>query len=225
MYTWADIPWSQTQTQSILTSHHIVHIVSISDLSEIGDGEEESGSGGGDRILRTAYSGGDEKGESEEEDERRWRWRWRRDAMGSGIHSQPSDSTTGADRSDIPCSIFPRGSQQRRRIWCHFSYIRSRPSALPHTTIEFRKSCTNLNLTCWFSFIFSFSPQPHIVINCAAISVPRACEVDPAGAMATNVPTSLVDWLSRSTVAAATDHPYQSPCVTLLIHMSTDQGN
>ncbi|KAL6591543.1 hypothetical protein ACP70R_050046 [Stipagrostis hirtigluma subsp. patula] len=29
--------------------------------------------------------------------------------------------------------------------------------------------------------------QPHVIVNCAAISVPRACEMDPDGAMATNV--------------------------------------
>lgn len=64
--------------------------------------------------------------------------------------------------------------------------------------------------------------HPDVVVNCAAISVPRACEVDPASAMATNVPTSIVDWLSRSAIAG-TDHPHQSPYTTLLIHMSTDQ--
>ncbi|XP_068646191.1 uncharacterized protein [Aristolochia californica] len=54
--------------------------------------------------------------------------------------------------------------------------------------------------------------QPDIVINCAALSVPRACEVDPDGAMAINVPSFLVNWL-----ASLTDNN------TVLIHLSTDQ--
>ncbi|KAK3159533.1 hypothetical protein QOZ80_2AG0151240 [Eleusine coracana subsp. coracana] len=54
--------------------------------------------------------------------------------------------------------------------------------------------------------------EPHVVVNCAAISVPRACEMDPDAAMATNVPSSLVNWLLSS---GKTD--------TLLIHLSTDQ--
>ncbi|KAE8779855.1 methionine adenosyltransferase 2 subunit beta [Hordeum vulgare] len=54
--------------------------------------------------------------------------------------------------------------------------------------------------------------QPHVIVNCAAISVPRACEMDPAAAMATNVPSSLVDW----SLSFGNDK-------TLLIHLSTDQ--
>lgn len=53
-----------------------------------------------------------------------------------------------------------------------------------------------------------------MVVNCAALSVPRVCEVDPAAAMSINVPTSLVNWL---TSLKEKD--------TLLIHLSTDQGN
>lgn len=52
-----------------------------------------------------------------------------------------------------------------------------------------------------------------MVVNCAAISVPRACEVDPAVAMATNVPSSLVNWLLSF-----------DGCDPFLIHLSTDQG-
>ncbi|KAK4382111.1 dTDP-4-dehydrorhamnose reductase [Sesamum angolense] len=33
--------------------------------------------------------------------------------------------------------------------------------------------------------------QPDVVINCAALSVPRVCEMDPEAAMSINVPTSL----------------------------------
>ena len=55
--------------------------------------------------------------------------------------------------------------------------------------------------------------QPDVVVNCAALSVPRACEVDPEAAMSINVPTSLVKWLLSFKEKS-----------TLLIHLSTDQG-
>jgi len=54
--------------------------------------------------------------------------------------------------------------------------------------------------------------QPDVVVNCAALSVPRACEQDPDSAMSINVPTSLVNWLSSFETNK-----------TLLIHLSTDQ--
>ncbi|CAA7017368.1 unnamed protein product [Microthlaspi erraticum] len=54
--------------------------------------------------------------------------------------------------------------------------------------------------------------QPDVVVNCAALSVPRTCEQDPVSAMSINVPHSLVNWLS--TLASNK---------TLLIHLSTDQ--
>ncbi|XP_039125011.1 LOW QUALITY PROTEIN: methionine adenosyltransferase 2 subunit beta [Dioscorea cayenensis subsp. rotundata] len=63
-----------------------------------------------------------------------------------------------------------------------------------------------------FEAISQFFGQPHVVVNCAAISVPRACEVDPAVAMATNVPSSLVNWLLSF-----------DGCDPFLIHLSTDQ--
>lgn len=52
-----------------------------------------------------------------------------------------------------------------------------------------------------------------MVVNCAALSVPRACEMDPAAAMSVNVPSSLVNWLSSLEESDS-----------LLIHLSTDQG-
>lgn len=55
--------------------------------------------------------------------------------------------------------------------------------------------------------------QPDVVVNCAALSVPRACEMDPAAAMSVNVPSSLVNWLSSLEGSNS-----------LLIHLSTDQG-
>ncbi|XP_030930213.1 methionine adenosyltransferase 2 subunit beta isoform X2 [Quercus lobata] len=54
--------------------------------------------------------------------------------------------------------------------------------------------------------------QPDVVVNCAALSVPRVCEMDPAAALSVNVPSSLVDWLSNFKEGS-----------TLLIHLSTDQ--
>lgn len=54
--------------------------------------------------------------------------------------------------------------------------------------------------------------QPDVVINCAALSVPRVCEMDPEAAMSINVPSALVTWLSSF-----------EPSNSLLIHLSTDQ--
>ncbi|KAI3693353.1 hypothetical protein L6452_33188 [Arctium lappa] len=54
--------------------------------------------------------------------------------------------------------------------------------------------------------------QPDVVVNCAALSIPRVCETDPTVAMSVNVPSSLVKWLSSFTTSD-----------TLLIHLSTDQ--
>lgn len=51
------------------------------------------------------------------------------------------------------------------------------------------------------------------MINCAALSVPRECEMDPEAAMSINIPTTLVKWLSSFRESN-----------TLLIHLSTDQG-
>lgn len=56
--------------------------------------------------------------------------------------------------------------------------------------------------------------QPDVVVNCAALSVPRVCENDPDSAMSINVPSSLVNWLSSFTENKE----------NLLIHLSTDQG-
>lgn len=53
-----------------------------------------------------------------------------------------------------------------------------------------------------------------MVVNCAAISAPSSCEMDPATAMSVNVPSALVKWL----LSFGNDN-------TLLIHLSTDHGN
>ncbi|MCO5610828.1 hypothetical protein L7F22_065070 [Adiantum nelumboides] len=55
---------------------------------------------------------------------------------------------------------------------------------------------------------------PRAVINCAAVSIPRECELDPVGARAINVPHALLSWLSS---ISGRDTP------PLLIHLSTDQ--
>ncbi|PRQ57889.1 putative dTDP-4-dehydrorhamnose reductase [Rosa chinensis] len=69
------------------------------------------------------------------------------------------------------------------------------------TGFEFFECHTAL-FCCW----------PDVVVNCAALSVHRACEMDPAAAMSVNVPSSLVNWLS-----SLEESNY------LLIHLSTDQ--
>ncbi|KAF3541464.1 hypothetical protein F2Q69_00021284 [Brassica cretica] len=56
--------------------------------------------------------------------------------------------------------------------------------------------------------------QPDVVVNCAALSVPRVCEQDPDSALSINVPSSLVNWLSSA---------FPTKNKTLLIHLSTDQ--
>ncbi|XP_027906882.1 methionine adenosyltransferase 2 subunit beta [Vigna unguiculata] len=63
-----------------------------------------------------------------------------------------------------------------------------------------------------FEAISNTFGQPDVVVNCAAISVPRPCESDPATAHAINVPSSLVQWLQSF-----------EKRTTLLIHLSTDQ--
>ncbi|XP_020680198.1 methionine adenosyltransferase 2 subunit beta [Dendrobium catenatum] len=63
-----------------------------------------------------------------------------------------------------------------------------------------------------FESISNTFGEPHVVVNCAALSVPRACEVDPVTTMATNLPTSLINWLSS----------FKDNNI-LLIHLSTDQ--
>lgn len=72
--------------------------------------------------------------------------------------------------------------------------------------------CVDLITGDGFDAISAKFGQPHIVVNCAALSVPRACEADPVAAMATNLPSSLVNWFT----SFDNDH-------TLLIHLSTDQ--
>ncbi|GJP44679.1 hypothetical protein CLOM_g4044 [Closterium sp. NIES-68] len=66
---------------------------------------------------------------------------------------------------------------------------------------------------------------PDVVVNCAAMSVPRQCESDPALAMRINVPSALIAALTdaasrRAGSSGDADGEQQLP---LLIHLSTDQ--
>ncbi|XP_015948176.1 uncharacterized protein LOC107473144 [Arachis duranensis] len=63
-----------------------------------------------------------------------------------------------------------------------------------------------------FESISNAFGQPDVVVNCAAMSVPRACETDPDTAHAINVPSALVNWLQSFKEKSS-----------LLIHLSTDQ--
>uniref|UniRef100_A0A5B7A908 Putative methionine adenosyltransferase 2 subunit beta isoform X1 n=1 Tax=Davidia involucrata TaxID=16924 RepID=A0A5B7A908_DAVIN len=72
--------------------------------------------------------------------------------------------------------------------------------------------CVDLRTGHGFDAISQTFGQPHVVVNCAALSVPHACEMDPTAAMSINVPSALVKWLSSFTESN-----------TLLIHLSTDQ--
>ncbi|KAG0454123.1 hypothetical protein HPP92_025427 [Vanilla planifolia] len=94
-----------------------------------------------------------------------------------------------------------------------FTYHRSTPpaelvDALP-SLIPFR---VDLRTGDGFDSISNGFAKPHVIVNCAALSIPRECEDDPAAAMATNLPTSLINWLS-----SFEDNN------TLLLQLSTDQ--
>uniref|UniRef100_A0A7C9EWI4 RmlD-like substrate binding domain-containing protein n=1 Tax=Opuntia streptacantha TaxID=393608 RepID=A0A7C9EWI4_OPUST len=80
--------------------------------------------------------------------------------------------------------------------------------ALPHA-LSFS---VDLRSGVGFDSISASFGQPDVVVNCAALSVPRTCEVDPEAAMSINVPTALVNWLLSFKEKS-----------TFLIHLSTDQ--
>ncbi|KAJ4910287.1 NAD(P)-binding Rossmann-fold superfamily protein [Raphanus sativus] len=82
--------------------------------------------------------------------------------------------------------------------------------AFPH----FPSFHVDLKTGLGFNSISHHFGQPDVVVNCAALSVPRVCEQDPDSATSINVPSSLVNWLSSS---------FQTKDKTLLIHLSTDQ--
>ncbi|EFJ21319.1 hypothetical protein SELMODRAFT_151824 [Selaginella moellendorffii] len=59
----------------------------------------------------------------------------------------------------------------------------------------------------------ALSVHPRVVVNCAAMSVPRDCEENPQKAMAVNVPRALLRYLAS----------LQTGAPPLLVHFSTDQ--
>ncbi|VVB06816.1 unnamed protein product [Arabis nemorensis] len=89
-------------------------------------------------------------------------------------------------------------------------------SPLPHLLLDafphFPAFPVDLKSGLGFASISQDFGQPDVVVNCAALSVPRVCEQDPDSAMSINVPCSLVNWLSSF-----------ERNKTLLIHLSTDQ--
>lgn len=73
---------------------------------------------------------------------------------------------------------------------------------------------------------------PDVVVNCAAMSVPRDCEKDPIAADAVNVPRPLLDWMESIASKRKGEEAvrggggvgsYESGRQPLLIHLSTDQ--
>ncbi|XP_010661725.1 uncharacterized protein LOC100246496 isoform X1 [Vitis vinifera] len=93
-----------------------------------------------------------------------------------------------------------------------FTHHSTPPQPLVHAIPHSRAFHVNLQSGEGFEAISRSFGQPHVVVNCAAISVPRSCEMDPAAAMSINVPSSLVKWLLSFEESN-----------TLLIHLSTDQ--
>ncbi|XP_058082938.1 uncharacterized protein LOC131230927 isoform X2 [Magnolia sinica] len=93
-----------------------------------------------------------------------------------------------------------------------FTYHSSPPQTLLNAISPALSFHVDLQTGHGFDSISNTFGQPHIVVNCVALSIPRVCEVDPTAAMAINVPSSLLKWLSSF-----------GDCDTLLIHLSTDQ--
>ncbi|KAJ4726990.1 Methionine adenosyltransferase 2 subunit beta [Melia azedarach] len=98
--------------------------------------------------------------------------------------------------------VLPLTSPRRR--------LRPLLDALPHSFTFFH---VDLKTGSGFDAVSLTFGQPDVVVNCAALSVPRVCEKDPDSAMSINVPSSLVIWLSS----------FSEKKGTLLIHLSTDQ--
>ncbi|XP_074279901.1 uncharacterized protein LOC141605139 [Silene latifolia] len=93
-----------------------------------------------------------------------------------------------------------------------FTYHSTPPHTLLQSLPHFSSFPIDLHSGHGFDSISTTFGQPDVVVNCAALSVPRACEADPAAAMSINVPTSLVKWMLNFKEKN-----------TLLIHLSTDQ--
>ncbi|XP_059458889.1 uncharacterized protein LOC132188452 [Corylus avellana] len=93
-----------------------------------------------------------------------------------------------------------------------FTYHSKLPQALLDAIPHLLAFHVDLRTGQGFEAISQTFGQPDVVVNCAALSVPRACEMDPTATMSINVPSSLVNWLSNFEESS-----------TLLIHLSTDQ--
>lgn len=98
---------------------------------------------------------------------------------------------------------------------CHLAFTHHSgppPPALLKAFPSFLPFSVDLKTGKGFEAVSHQFGPPDVVVNCAALSVPRACEMDPAAAMSVNVPSSLVNWLSSLEESNS-----------LLIHLSTDQ--
>ncbi|KAF5464198.1 hypothetical protein F2P56_014292 [Juglans regia] len=93
-----------------------------------------------------------------------------------------------------------------------FTYHSNLPQALLDALPYLLAFHVDLKTGQGFEAISQTFGQPDVVVNCAALSAPRACEMDPSAAMSINVPSSLVTWLSNFKETS-----------TLLIQLSTDQ--
>ncbi|XP_038878319.1 methionine adenosyltransferase 2 subunit beta [Benincasa hispida] len=93
-----------------------------------------------------------------------------------------------------------------------FTYHSFAPGDLLRALPHFLAFQVDLKSGQGFDTIAEKFGQPDIVVNCAAVSVPRACETDPVSALSINVPTALGNWLLSFEGRN-----------TLLIHLSTDQ--
>ncbi|KAL4426244.1 hypothetical protein ABPG77_009859 [Micractinium sp. CCAP 211/92] len=83
---------------------------------------------------------------------------------------------------------------------CHvgLTYHSNPPPSLPRNAQAFQVDlATGAGLDACLAGLTAGGRQLFAVINCAAISQPAACKMNPAGAEAVNVPTKLLDALER----------------------------
>ncbi|KAK6920168.1 RmlD-like substrate binding domain [Dillenia turbinata] len=93
-----------------------------------------------------------------------------------------------------------------------FTHNSTPPQSLLQAFPHFLNFHVDMKTGQGFDAISNTFGQPHAVVNCAALSVPRACEMDPAAANSINISQTLIEWLS----SFGESNP-------LLIHLSTDQ--
>ncbi|CAL9194912.1 unnamed protein product [Musa hybrid cultivar] len=107
---------------------------------------------------------------------------------------------------------FSRGAGSERYALAFTHHRPSPPAELVDAVSPVLPFRVDLRTGDGFDAISTAFGQPDVVVNCAALSVPRTCEMDPAAAMSINLPSSLVYWLSSF-----------KNNNSLLIHLSTDQ--